>query len=106
MWGRRASLRSRRLEVVGERENGRAPVFSCAPYFQAPATQAKGEHLFEQQMPSYLQIVSEKTLGTTIGWGHTVTSYMEPYLGFGQKKKKKENSPTPSNTQIKDGGGL
>ena len=43
-----ASLRSRRLEVAGERENGRAkgrharvaPVFSCAHYFQAPATQA------------------------------------------------------------------
>ena len=55
------SLRSRRLEVVGERQNGRAretregwgsslsprvspsraPVFSCAHYFQAPATQAK-----------------------------------------------------------------
>ena len=55
------SLRSRRLEVVGERENGRArgrhakdegapsplaclllahPFFSCAHYFQAPATQA------------------------------------------------------------------
>ena len=54
------SLRSRRLEVVGERENGRArgrhvrgegplsprvspfraPVFSCAHYLQAPATQA------------------------------------------------------------------
>ena len=49
------SLRSRRLEVMGERENGRArgrhasprvspsraPVFSCANHFQAPATQAK-----------------------------------------------------------------
>ena len=39
------SLRSRRWEVAGERENGRAspsraPVFSCAHYFQAPATQA------------------------------------------------------------------
>jgi len=48
------SLRSRRLEVVGERERGRArgrhafprvspsraPVFSCAHCFQAPATQA------------------------------------------------------------------
>ena len=54
------NLRSRRLEVVGERENGRArgrhvrgegplsprlspfraPVFSCAHYLQAPATQA------------------------------------------------------------------
>ena len=44
-----SSLRSRRLEVVGERENGRArgvrvslsraPVVSCAHYFQAPATQ-------------------------------------------------------------------
>ena len=45
------SLRSRRLEVAGERENGRArgrharspsraPVFSWAHYFQAPATQA------------------------------------------------------------------
>ena len=48
------SLRSRRLEVVGEREKGRARgrhargdmrpshahVFSCAHYFQAPATQA------------------------------------------------------------------
>ena len=62
-----ASLRSRRLEVVGERENGRPrgrhargeeapslslslsprvspsrpPVFSCAHYFKEPATQAK-----------------------------------------------------------------
>ena len=52
------SLRSRRLEVVGARKNGRtrrrhargegaprvspsrAPVISCAHYFQAPATQA------------------------------------------------------------------
>ena len=46
------SLRSRRLEVAGERENGRArgrharrvsfsrARFSCAHYFQAPATQA------------------------------------------------------------------
>ena len=35
------SLRSRRLEVVGrKRERARAPVFSCAHYFQAPATQA------------------------------------------------------------------
>ena len=46
-------FRSRSLEVVGERENGRArgrhargespsraPVFSCANYFQAPAAQA------------------------------------------------------------------
>ena len=38
-----SSLRSRRLEVAGERENGRARgriVFSCAHCFQAPATQA------------------------------------------------------------------
>ena len=42
------SLRSRRLEVVGARKNGRTrgrhaatPVLSCAHYFQAPATQAK-----------------------------------------------------------------
>ena len=48
-----SNLRSRRLEVVGERENGRARgrhargeghasralVFCCAHYFQAPATQ-------------------------------------------------------------------
>ena len=34
------SLRSRRLEVVGTRKNGRAPVLSLARYFQAPATQA------------------------------------------------------------------
>ena len=50
--GLSTSLRSRRLEVVGERENGRArgrhargvsfshARFSCAHYFQAPATQA------------------------------------------------------------------
>ena len=55
----RSSLRGRRLEVVGERENGRAretrvsrvspsraPVFSCAHYFQAPATQAITEALW------------------------------------------------------------
>ena len=45
------SLRSRRLEVVGTRKNGRArrrhvspsraPVLSFVRYFQAPATQAK-----------------------------------------------------------------
>ena len=48
------SLRSRRLEAADEGENGRArvrhaggespsraPVFSCAHYFQAPATQAR-----------------------------------------------------------------
>ena len=52
---RENSLRSRRLEVVGERENrrargtvtrvspSRAPVFSCAHYLQAPATQATRE---------------------------------------------------------------
>ena len=51
MWLLFYSLRSRRLEVAGEREDGRArgrhargpsraPVFSCAHYFQAPATQA------------------------------------------------------------------
>ena len=42
------SLRGRRLEVVGERENRRArgrrvsspPAFCCAHYFQAPAMQA------------------------------------------------------------------
>ena len=48
-----SSLRSRRLEVVGTRKNGRArrstpcvspsraPVLSFARYFQAPATQAR-----------------------------------------------------------------
>ena len=48
-----SSLRSRRLDVVAAREKGRArgrhprvspsraPVFSCAHYFQASATQAK-----------------------------------------------------------------
>ena len=52
----RNSLRSRRLEVAGERGNGRArgrhargararcePVFCCAHYLQAPATQARRE---------------------------------------------------------------
>ena len=40
------SLRSSRLEVVGERENKRVregdtrEVFSCAHYFHAPATQS------------------------------------------------------------------
>ena len=49
--GRGSSLRSRRLQVVGTRKNGRAritpcvspsraPVLSFARYFQAPATQA------------------------------------------------------------------
>ena len=47
---RYVSPRSRHLEVVGERQKGRAretrsspsraPFFSCAHYFQAPATQA------------------------------------------------------------------
>ena len=52
---RENSLRSRRFEVVGERENrhargtvtrvspSRAPVFSCAHYLQALATQATRE---------------------------------------------------------------
>ena len=57
------SLRSRRLEVACERENGRtrgrhargvspsrAPVFSCAHYFQAPATQAT---MYITPQPSY-----------------------------------------------------
>ena len=44
-FGLEYSLRSRRLEVVGTRKNGRvspsrAPVLSLARYFQAPATQA------------------------------------------------------------------
>ena len=34
------SLRSRRLEVAGERENGRARGRHAPHYFQAPATQA------------------------------------------------------------------
>ena len=39
------STRLEELEVVGERENGRArgrhaPIFPCAHYFQAPATQS------------------------------------------------------------------
>ena len=34
------SLRSRRLEVAGERENGRARGRHYFHYFQAPATQA------------------------------------------------------------------
>ena len=56
-WIISSSLRSRRLEVVGERENGRvwgrharvaclllAPIFSCAHYmFQAPALQATSQ---------------------------------------------------------------
>ena len=54
-----SSLRSRRLEVVGERENGRARgrqvrgfyfsrtrfFFLCAHWFQAPATQARNRSL-------------------------------------------------------------
>ena len=54
LFRRSVSLRSRRLEVVGTRKNGRArrtphvspsrgPVLSFAHYFQAPATQAKGQ---------------------------------------------------------------
>ena len=44
-WSDDYSLRSRRLEEVNARKNGRAsltrvPVLSCAHYFQAPATQA------------------------------------------------------------------
>ena len=33
----------------------------------------------------HLQIVGEKILGTAIGWGHTVTCYMEPYMDCDQK---------------------
>ena len=67
------SLRSRRLEVAGERENGRArgrharvspsraPVFSCGHYFQAPATQAKNNfQLMPWQVIAILKEYSEK----------------------------------------------
>ena len=63
------SLRSRRLEVVGERENGRtrgvspsrAPVFSCAHYFQAPTTQARSIHLFHPHWPWKCIFVKNKS---------------------------------------------
>ena len=53
------SLRSTRLEVVGERENGRArgrhaPAFSCAHYFQAPATQAMTCLVFNALLTTYM----------------------------------------------------
>ena len=68
-----ASLSSRRFEVVGERENGRArgrhtggsplsprvspsraPVFSCAHYFQTPATQAIYLQIYESLFKAFL----------------------------------------------------
>ena len=65
-WLKSSSLSGRRLEEVGERENGRArgrhargespsrvPVFSCAHYSQAPATQARNHHTQEL---SYMSI--------------------------------------------------
>ena len=63
------SLRSRRLEVVGERENGRtrgvspsrAPVFSCAHYFQAPTTQARSIQLFHPHWPWKCIFVKNKS---------------------------------------------
>ena len=69
-----SSLRSRRLEVVGERENGRArgrhprvspsraPVFSCAHYFQAPATQAKTRPARAFKTPSVFLSCSDSDL--------------------------------------------
>ena len=67
-WLKSSSLSGRRLEEVGERENGRArgrhargespsraPVFSCAHYSQAPATQARNHHAQEL---SYVSILS------------------------------------------------
>ena len=56
------SLRSRRLEVVGERENGRARArFSCAHHFQAPATQAMV--LIILSLSTIVQVVSAPILG-------------------------------------------
>ena len=56
------SLRSRRLEVVGERENGRARArISCAHHFQAPATQAMV--LIILSLSTKVQVVSAPTLG-------------------------------------------
>ena len=47
-----SSLRSRRLEVVGEREH----VFSCAHFFQAPARQAT----------SFLDLISKQARPTPL----------------------------------------
>ena len=47
-----SSLRSRRLEVVAEREH----VFSCAHYFQAPATHAT----------SFLDLISKQARPTPL----------------------------------------
>ena len=72
------SLRSRRLEVVGEREHGRArgrhakgespssaPVFSCADDFQAPATQATPISVTSEEMV-LLEEVSERFIGSSV----------------------------------------
>ena len=95
--GSERSLRSRRLEVVGERENGcvrgsRTPVFSCAHYFQAPDTQAKVSPVFSIQyshvnhnalyLPSPLNFawaLSLISLGTTViprkNWKHGLCKF-------------------------------
>ena len=69
------SLRSRRLEVVGERENwrtrgrharrvsfSRARFFSCALYFQAPAMQAIGLQLRDNVTTENLRKKNNKKL--------------------------------------------
>ena len=69
------SLRSRRLEVVGARKktprvsSSRAPVLSCAHYFQAPATQAQGRYPIET-LGFFTTIVSKQHVNK-INWRST-----------------------------------
>ena len=37
------------------------------------------------------EVGRKKILGTNTGWGHSVTSYMEPYIACGQKEQIKNN---------------
>ena len=72
------SLRSRRLEVAGERENGRslspsrAPVFSCAHYLQAPATQATVFLTSFNYCQSWIQEIKKRCVSCLIDlWGQS-----------------------------------
>ena len=123
-WNCCHSLRSRRLEVVSERENGcargrhathflrekpwevdevdakgegatsplaspsRAPVFSCAHYFQAPATQAiavkevfvLGKNSFKTKI--FICWMFSSTIGHAMSGNHvTINIFNEHYLG-------------------------
>ena len=66
------SLRSRRLEVVGTRENGRvrgrhACLLLARLFFLVPATQANQQWFYEKCLELLLNAVSEEDIAVPLG---------------------------------------